>query len=308
MAALDGRVEAVRRFNRFYTQKIGVLDEGLLHSPYSLTEVRVLYELAHRDRPVAAGLGKELGLDAGYLSRILRGFRAKGLVDRRPSDSDGRQSVLSLTARGRRALAPLEARASEEIAALLKRLPEPRQIRLVGAMRIIESVLEPFAGSQAPYLLRQHQPGDMGWVVQRHGELYAEEYGWNERFEALVAAIVARFIERFDPRRERCWIAERDGERLGSVFLVKDSGLTARLRMLLVEPEARGLGIGSRLVDECVRFARQAGYRRIRMWTQSILLAARKIYRRAGFRVLREEPEHHGFGKNLIAETWELKL
>src|SRR5438105_6648864 len=308
MAALDGRVEAVRRFNRFYTQKIGVLDEGLLHSPYSLTEVRVLYELAHRDRPVAAGLGKGLGLDAGSLSRILRGFRAKGIVDRRPSDSDGRQSVLSLTARGRRALAPLEARASEEIAALLKRLPEPRQIRLVGAMRIIESVLGPVAGSQAPYLLRQHQPGDMGWVVQRHGELYAEEYGWNERFEALVAAIVARFVERFDPRRERCWIAERDGVRLGSVFLVKESGLTARLRMLLVEPEARGPGIGSRLVDECIRFARQAGYRGIRLWTQSILLAARKIYRRAGFRVLREEPEHHGFGKNLIAETWELKL
>lgn len=305
---LDRRIGAVRQFNRFYTRQIGVLQEGLLGSPFSLTEVRVLYELVHRDRPTAADLGRELGLDAGYLSRILRGFERRGLIEKARSHADGRETLLSLTKKGQRTFAPLDARSSAEIGGLLGRLSPHKQTRLVEAMRIVEGLL---GGAdpehQTPVLLRPHQPGDMGWVVHRHGVLYAREYGWDERFEALVAEIVAAFIQHFDPKRARCWIAERDGEIVGSVFLVKKSKMVAQLRLLLVEPAARGLGLGSRLVSECERFARQAGYRKIVLWTNSVLRAARHIYEEAGYRLVHEE-RHHSFGHDLIGETWELDL
>jgi DNA-binding MarR family transcriptional regulator/GNAT superfamily N-acetyltransferase len=307
-AEIDQRVGAVRRFNRFYTKRIGVLHEGLLGSALSLTEVRVLYELAHREQPTAAALAKELDLDAGYLSRILRGFRRRGLISKTPSRTDGRQSLLSLTAKGREVFAPLNQRSHDDVAAMLRELPADKQRRLVEAMSTIETLLgavppEP----KVPYLLRPHQPGDMGWVVHRHGMLYAQEYGWDETFEALVAEITAKFIQGFDPKRERCWIAEREGEVVGSVFLVKQSETVAKLRLMYVEPKARGLGIGSRLVHECIRFARQVGYRKITLWTNSVLRAARRIYERAGFRLVREEP-HHSFGHDLIGETWEVEL
>ena len=301
------RVDAVRSFNRFYTKQIGVLHEGLLGSPYSLTEVRVLYELAHREQPTAAELGKELGLDAGYLSRILRGFEKRGLVARVRSRTDGRQSLLSLTADGKKAFAPLNARSHDEVAGMLGRLSAAEQDRLIGAMRAIEMLLGARLEPKVPYLLRPHQPGDMGWIIHRHGALYAQEYGWDETFEALVAEIAAKFIQSFDPKRERCWIAEREGEIVGSVFLVRRSKTVGKLRLMYVEPKARGLGIGSRLVEECIRFARQAGYRKMVLWTNSVLAAARHIYEKAGFRLVHEEP-HHSFGHDLVGETWELKL
>jgi len=300
-------VPAVRRFNRFYTQKIGVLHEHLLHSPFSLAQVRVLYELAHRDRPTAAELGKDLGLDPGYLSRILGSFQRRGFLRRARSESDARQSLLALTAKGHAAFAPLEARQDQEVAAMLAALAPAARKRLVEAMSTVEELLHARPGA-TPYCLRSHQPGDMGWVVHRHGALYWQEYRYDERFEALVAEIVAEFIQNFDARRERCWIAERDGEIAGSVFLVKKSDAIAKLRLLLVEPSARGLGIGRRLVSECVRFARQVSYRKITLWTQSELHAARSLYRKAGFRLVNKHA-HDSFGrKHLVAETWELKL
>ena len=301
------RVDAVRSFNRFYTKRIGVLHGGLLGSPFSLTEVRVLYELAHRDRPTATELSGELGLDAGYLSRILRGFDRRGLVAKVRSEADGRQSLLSLTARGRKAFAPLNTRAHDEVEAMLSRLSPGEQGLLIEAMRTIQTLLGGRSEPRVPYLLRPHQPGDMGWVVHRHGALYAQEYGWDETFEALVAEITAKFIRHFDPKRERCWIAERDGEIVGSVFLVQRSKTVGQLRLMYVEPKARGLGIGSRLVDECVRFARQVGYRKVVLWTNSVLDAARHIYEKAGFRLIHSEP-HTSFGHDLIGETWELAL
>lgn len=303
----EARVAAVRHFNRFYTQKIGVLNEGLLRSPFSLTEARVLYELAHRRQPTAAALCQDLGLDPGYLSRILRAFARRGLVDRTTSDTDGRRQLLSLTARGRAEFAPLDKRSRREIGGLLNELTAGEQSRLVGAMHTVEGLLGVRPNGTSPCRLRPHRPGDMGWVVHRHGALYAEEYGWDERFEALVADIVAKFIDNFDPEMEHCWIAERDGDIVGSVFLVKKSKTVARLRLLLVEPTARGLGIGARLVEECLRFARQAGYRKITLWTNDILHAARHIYERAGFQKVGSEP-HHSFGHDLIGETWELRL
>ena len=305
--SLHRRIASVRRFNRFYTRQIGVLGEGYLESPFSLTEVRVLYELAHRDKTTASELARELGLDAGYLSRVLRGFKKRGLIDRKRSDLDGRQSLLWLTEQGREVFAPLDARARVDIGAMLSRLSATEQDRLVEAIHTIERLLGAQPERKVPYLLRPHQPGDMGWVVHRHGVLYAQEYGWDEQFEALVASIVAKFIQRYDPRRERCWIAERDGESVGSVFLVKRTQTVAQLRLLLVEPKARGLGIGARLVDECVRFARSVGYRKIALWTNSVLYAARHIYEEAGFSLVHKEP-HHSFGHDLIGETWELKL
>jgi len=304
---LGQRVEAARRFNRFYTRKIGVLRAGAYHSPFSLTEVRVLYELAHRHQPTATALGRELGLDAGYLSRILRGFERRGLVLKTRSATDGRQSHLALTARGRRVFAPLNARSHREVAAMLRGLSPTAQQRLVDAMRTIERLLGDGVAPSPSYLLRAPQPGDLGWVVYRHGALYAHEYHYDQRFEALVADIVAHFVQHVDPERERCWIAERDREVVGSVFLVKHTPTVAQLRLLLVEPQARGLGIGRRLVSECVRFARQAGYRKVVLWTQSELRAARRLYEAAGFALVRKE-RHHSFGRALVAETWELKL
>jgi DNA-binding MarR family transcriptional regulator/GNAT superfamily N-acetyltransferase len=303
-------VQTVRRFNRFYTRQIGVLNEGLLESPFSLAELRVLYELAHRQEPTAGQLAQELALDDGYLSRILRAFRSRGLIARKRADADRRQRLLTLTSKGRSIFASLNARSDEQVATMLRGLSPTEQERLVSAMGTIEQLLardETSQPSRAPYLLRQHRPGDMGWVVYRHGVLYSQEYGWDERFEALVADVVAKFIQQFDPRTERCWIAERDGENVGSVFLVRHTVTIAKLRLLLVEPSARGSGIGHRLVDECIRFARQVGYRKITLWTNSVLHAARRIYERAGF-VLVEEKPHRMFGDDLVGQTWDLKL
>ena len=305
---VEQTISAVRSFNRFYTRQIGVLREGLLKSPFSLAEVRVLYEIAHRERPTATELCRQLGLDPGYLSRILRGFEKRGLVRKSASQKDSRQSLLGLTARGRKTFATLDARQHEEIAAWLRRLPLSEQARLVRAMGVIEGVLGAGPEPRTPYILRPHQPGDMGWVVHRHGVLYAQEYGYDETFEALVAEIAARFIRRFDPKRERCWIAEKDGEIVGSVFLVKKSQTVAKLRLLLVEPSARGLGIGKRLVGECLRFARQVGYKKIVLWTQSELPAARHLYQEAGFRLVKQE-KHRSWGRDdLVSQIWEMKL
>lgn len=307
-SAMDDTVSTVRRFNRFYTRQIGLLQEGLYKSPFSLTEVRVLYELAHRERPTASELGRDLGLDAGYLSRILRSFEKRKLLVREPSQKDARQSHLALTPRGRKVFAPLDVRSQEEVAAMLAKVPPPEQARLVQAMGTIEKLLGGRPEPKVPYILRPHQPGDMGWMVYRHGVLYSQEYGYDERFEALVAKIAAEFIEHLDPKRERCWIAEKDGERVGSVLLVKKSKTIAKLRVLLVEPSARGLGIGRRLVEECIRFARQVGYKKMMLWTQSELTAARGIYEKAGFKLIRKE-KHVDWGREkLISETWELKL
>lgn len=304
---LSRRIEAVRRFNRFYTKQIGVLHERLLGSPFSLTEARVIYELAQHERTTATELANELGLDRGYLSRLLRGFKKGGLIRKEPWPTDGRQVALSLTERGREAFAMLNGRSCREVEAMLSHIPAADQNRLVKAMETIEEVLGTKLEPKGTYILRPHQPGDMGWVVHRHGVLYAEEHGWDERFEALVASIVARFIQRYQPGQERCWIAEMEGENVGSVFLVKRSRRVAQLRLLLVEPKARGLGIGTRLVDECIRFARQKGYRKIVLWTNSILHAARHIYEKAGFHLVHEEA-HRSFGHSLIGQTWELKL
>lgn len=305
--AVSANIETIRQFNRFYTRQIGVLDEGLLKSPYSLTEVRVLYELAHRKQPTAKSLCSDLGLDAGYLSRILTNFEKRGLLEKRPSESDGRQNLLSLTAEGRKVLAPLEARSQQEVAGMLAKLPVSQQSQLLKAMLSIQTLLSPESKTRTPYVLRSHRPGDMGWVVHRHGVLYSQEYGYDERFEALVAEIVAEFIQNLDPKRERCWIAERGEEIVGSIFLVKKSRTVAKLRLLLVEPSARGLGLGKRLVDECIRFGRAVGYKKIVLWTQSELRAARHLYEMAGFQLIEEKP-HQSWGQNLTAEIWELKL
>jgi len=301
---------AVRRFNRFYTRQIGLLQHGLLDSPFSLTEVRILYEIAHRERVRATDLCADLRLDAGYLSRILAQFEKRGWIQRTASPADRRQSLLTLTAKGNANLRPLEERSDRQVEQMLSKLMPASRQHLVASMQSIEQILSPEATGVAaePYVLRAHQPGDMGWVVCRHGALYSEEYHYDERFEALVAEIVAEFINRFDPKRERCWIAEREGERAGSVFLVRKSATVSKLRLLLVEPSARGLGIGHRLVEECVRFARQVGYKKMVLWTQSELKAARAIYQKAGFQLIGEE-KHDSWGrKNLVAETWELKL
>jgi DNA-binding MarR family transcriptional regulator/N-acetylglutamate synthase-like GNAT family acetyltransferase len=312
MADLSPRIDTVRRFNRFYTRHIGVLQEGWLNSPFSLTEARVLYELAHLEKPTATAVRNSLELDAGYLSRILSSFEKRGLVEKTPSEDDGRQSILALTEEGRQQFAPIDAQTNDQVGAMLAKLRENEQRQLIEAIRNIEKLLAPAdpaesAAKASSYLLRPHQLGDMGWIVHRQGVLYAQEYGYDEQFEALVAEIVAKFIQHYDPKRERCWITEKDGEVVGSVFLVAHSKSTAKLRLLYVEPSARGLGIGSRLVSECVRFARQAGYKKMVLWTQSELDAARHIYKKAGFQVV-ERKKHHSFSKDLVAETWELTL
>jgi DNA-binding MarR family transcriptional regulator/GNAT superfamily N-acetyltransferase len=301
------RVAAVRDFNRFYTSRIGVLNEGYLSSRYSLTEVRVLYELAHRGSTTATELRRKLGIDAGYLSRILRSFARRGLLARTAAKDDARKSNLRLTGRGKATVAPLEAKARDQIGVMLDNVPAAEQERLVASMRTIERGLRPGPRGTPKVTLRPHRPGDMGWVVERHGSLYWQEYGWDESFEALVADIVAKFITHLDPKRERCWIAEVDGERVGCVFCVNKSKTVAKLRLLLVEPQARGLGVGSRLVDECIRFARAAGYREITLWTNDVLVAARRIYERAGFELVESE-RHRSFGKALVGQNWRLRL
>lgn len=309
MQPIEQRAEHVRDFNRFYTRRIGALGAGHLGSAFSLTEVRILYELAHADGPTATDLARNLDLDKGYLSRALRRFHRLGLVTSTVHDRDRRRKGLRLTRKGERAFAPLDRKARDEVVGMLERLPADDQRRVVDAMRAIRGALEPAAAteSEPAYVLRAHQPGDMGWVVHRHGALYTREYGWNDRFEALVARVVAEFLENFDPARERCWIAERNGEIVGSIFVVAKSRTVAKLRLLLVEPSARGLGIGSRLVDEVIRFARQVGYRRIVLWTQRELTSARRIYKAAGFHLVSDE-EHEMFGVPLRAETWEMAL
>jgi len=315
-AAAEQQTQSIRRFNRFYTLQIGLLNEGLLDSPFSLTEVRTLYELAHREQSTAVELCKELGLDAGYLSRILRKFEKQRLIERKISREDARQSLLRLTEQGKRVFKPLDARSTEQVGAIIGSLRPTERKELVHAMDTIESILDPggrvknaeLTNGGAAYVLRSHKPGDMGWVVHRHGVLYSQEYGYDERFEAMVAGIVAEFVEHYNPARERCWMAERNGQIVGSIFLVEKTKTVAKLRMLLVEPSARGLGIGQRLVDECVRFARKAGYKTIMLWTQSELGTARSIYERAGFRLVGKE-RHSSWGrKDLVAETWRLKL
>ncbi|MDO8980136.1 MAG: helix-turn-helix domain-containing GNAT family N-acetyltransferase [Afipia sp.] len=302
----EARIAAIRRFNRFYTRKIGVLEQQLLESPYSLTEARVLFELAHRDEPTAKEIGAQLDLDPGYLSRIVQTFMEKGLVTRKPVPSDRRQFRLALTAKGRLAYGRLNRSSHDEIGEMLEKLPGGGEERLVAAMTTIEQLLGDDAG-HPEITLRTHQPGDMGWIVQQHGLLYTREYGWDISFEGLCAEIVAQFLKDFDPARERCWIAEIDDRQVGSVFLVKHSDEVAKIRLLLTDPAGRGLGIGKRLVGECIAFARSCGYRKITLWTQSMLLAARGIYQNAGFVHVATEP-HRSFGHDLIGETWELTL
>jgi DNA-binding MarR family transcriptional regulator/GNAT superfamily N-acetyltransferase len=299
-------VAAMRRFNRLYTRRIGLLEEHFLHSPFSLTEARVLYEIAHGQRPSAKEIGKTLKLDAGYLSRILRRFARDGLIRRETSPDDARLAFITLTKKGARAFAPIDSNSQAEAAAVLKSLGKGGRSRAASAMRTLTALLDR-ENSSPSVNLRKHRPGDLGWIVSRHGALYAQEYGWNEKFEGLVAEIVAEFVRGHDEKRARCWIAELNGEPVGSVAVVGADRETAKLRLLLVEPEARGFGLGKKLVDECIRFARAAGYRKITLWAQSILVAARGIYERAGFRKVREEP-HALFGTKLMGETWDLEL
>lgn len=305
----DENIAAVRKFNRFYTKKIGALDKGHLDSPFSLTDVRVMYEVANGNYVTAGDIGKALDLDAGYLSRMLAGFKKQGLLAGKRSAADGRQILLSLTKKGERTFSSLNDRTYKTVKAMLEKLTGEERAGLIAAMEKIERLLgsDEQRERKVPYIIRNHQPGDIGWVTYRHGVLYSQEYGWDERFEALVAEIAAQFISNFDAKRERCWIAEREGEIAGSVFLVKKTDTVAKLRMLLVEPSARGLGIGGRLVSECTRFAHRTGYRKIVLWTQSNLSSARKIYQAEGYKLIKEEP-HHSFGHDLTAETWELKL
>ena len=304
---LQARVESVRRFNRFFTRRIGALREGLLHSPYSLAEARVLFEVARGEGLAASDLVRDLGLDPGYLSRILARFERRGLLERARSERDGRRRLLRLTTAGEAAFSELDRRSRDEVAGMLRGLSEEDQRKLLGATRIIEEVLGGDGTPPEPFLLRRHEPGDMGWVVQRHGELYSREYGWDERFEALVARIVADFVDGYDPEMERCWIAETGGKNVGCVFVVRENDEVAKLRLLLVEPEARGMGLGARLVEECVRFSRDRGYGKLVLWTNSVLASARRIYEEQGFRLVDEE-EHHSFGTDLVGQNWEREL
>jgi len=302
---LAHRAQAVRRFSRLYTQRIRVLDERYLDTAYPLAAVRTIFELGERGMAIAADLARDLGLDPGHLSRLVNRLQRDGLVERRATAHDRRQSVLSLTDRGRALFDTVNRRSQEEISALLATLPEADQRRLVQSLGAAAEVL---GGRQPPIVvLREHRPGDMGWVVQAHGALYATEYGWDERFEALVAEIVAHFLRTFDPARERCWIAERDGVPVGCVFVVRQDDDVAKLRLLLVEPAARGCGLGRTLVRECIRFARDAGYGRLVLWTNDVLVAARAIYESEGFRLVGQAP-HADFGKPMVGETWELTL
>ncbi len=309
---MDSPVAEVRAFTRFYTAVIGVLDEGLLGTPYSVTEARVLFELAQSDATDVADLRRGLRLDSGYMSRIAARLEADGLVTRAPSGRDARRQVLALTPRGREVFADLDARSADQVGHLLDKLGEADQERLVTAMGTVRSLLGAAQGDGLPatartVVLREPGPGDLGWVVARHGSVYAAEYGWNAEFEGLVARIVADYAAAHDPRREAAWIAELDGEPVGCVFCVARDDTTAQLRILLVDPAARGLGIGARLVAECLRFATTAGYESMMLWTNDVLTSARRIYEAAGFRLVDEEP-HHSFGQDLVGQVWERRL
>jgi DNA-binding MarR family transcriptional regulator/GNAT superfamily N-acetyltransferase len=305
--SFEDRIAAVRRFNRFYTQRIGVLQDGWAESPFSLTEARVLYEIWQRDGATASDIARDLGLDAGYLSRMLRRFHKRGLIGKQTSAADARQSFLSLTERGRKAFAPIEARTKRQVGGMLRRLTASQQTDLVSALRTSETLLSERAKTAPDVILRQPKPGDFGWIVMRHAVLYRHEYGWIEPFEGVCAQIVADFVNKFDERRERCWIAEIDGQNVGSIFLAKETDEVARLRLLLVEPSARGHGIGKRLTDKCIHFARQCGYRRITLWTHSVLLPARHIYQQAGFRLTSSEPRQ-SWGQDVVSEHWDMTL
>ena len=303
----ESQVAAIRDFSRFYTRKLGIIEPKLLHSPFTLQEARIMYEIAHRAACTATDLTRDLGLDPGFLSRTLQALQRRQIVTRKPSKDDGRVNELSLSAKGRAASAELERRSREEVERLLAGLDAAQRAAVVQAMTTIEQTLEPPPQKPPGFLLRSHRPGDIGWVVSRHGAIYAQEFGWDISFEALVAEIAGKFLTSYDPAREHCWIAEVAGEPVGSVFLVKGSDDVAKLRLLLVEKKARGLGVGRALTEQCIRFARERGYREITLWTQSMLLAARGIYQAAGFRRVKEEP-HHSFGVDLVGETWELEL
>lgn len=303
----DRRIGAVRSFSRFYTRRIGLLQHRFLQSSFSLTQGRVLYEIAHGTRRTASDIVTSLGIDAGYLSRILRGFEERELITRKRASDDGRQAMLSLTAKGRLAYAALDKRSQDEVGGMLSELSDADQRRVVGAMNTIEGVMSHQQGHMPAVSLRPHRAGDMGWVVARHGTLYAQEYGWDSTIEAITAEIVAAFLKKHDPACERCWIAELDGEAVGSIFLMRERADVARIRLLIVDPKARGLGIGNRLVDECISFAKIAGYRRITLWTHAVLTAARAIYKQRGFQLVRQWV-HEDFGKPLESETWELVL
>jgi DNA-binding MarR family transcriptional regulator/ribosomal protein S18 acetylase RimI-like enzyme len=305
------RIAMVRRFNRFYTRQLGVLRKTYLDSPYSLGEARVLYEIANGGALTASDIGRALDLDAGYLSRTLRNFEKRGLIERKASADDARQSHLALTARGRKSFAPLERRSQRDIAAMLGRLEPADEARLIAAMTTIKELLDGAAEhNPAPerrYILRAPKSGDFGWIVQRHAELYGQEYGWIAPFEGVCAQIVADFVNKFDRKRERCWIAEMNGENVGSIMLAKETESVARIRLLLVDPKARGLGLGARLTDECIRFARRAGYKKMTLWTHSVLTAARHIYQKAGFKLMRTE-RHRSWGRPVVSEHWDLQL
>jgi DNA-binding MarR family transcriptional regulator/GNAT superfamily N-acetyltransferase len=306
-ATLESQIATVRGFSRFYTRKLGIIEPKLLASPWTLQEARIIYEVAQHESCTATELVGTLGLDAGFLSRTLQALQRRQIVARKPSRADRRANEISLTAKGRAAFAELDRRSREEVGALLTTLDDRERAIIVNAMTTIEQVLEPPAQKPAGFMLRSHRPGDIGWIVSRHGAVYAQEYDWDISFEALAAEITAQFLRSYDSRREQCWIAEIDGEPVGSIFLVKASDDIAKIRLLLVEKKARGLGVGRALVEQCIRFAGDAGYRSITLWTQSILIAARGIYQRAGFRRVGEQP-HHSFGVDLIGETWELAL
>jgi DNA-binding MarR family transcriptional regulator/N-acetylglutamate synthase-like GNAT family acetyltransferase len=308
-SSIDDRIVKIRRFNRFYTRQIGVIDGRYLATQFSLTEARVIYEIANTTDPSATMIKEITGLDAGYLSRIIQRLHRDGLVDKQITPHDGRQSILQLTDKGKTAFNNLNSRSQDGIREFLKPVSEADQIRMVKAMETIETILDPASvqSNRSPFIIRQPVCGDMGWVIQRHGEIYFEEYNWNEEFEALVAEIVAKFMHDFDAARERCWIAEKDGENIGCIFLVKKDEETAKLRLLLVDPKVRGMGLGAKLIEECIRFARRCGYKKMVLWTNSVLLEARHLYQKFGFTLVEQE-EHHSFGQDLVGENWELIL
>jgi DNA-binding MarR family transcriptional regulator/GNAT superfamily N-acetyltransferase len=307
----DSRIAAVRRFNRFYTRQIGVLRKNFLDSPYSLGEARVLYEIGNGKSRTATEIGRALDLDAGYLSRVLRDFEKRALIRRETSKHDARQSHLTLAPSGRKAFALLNRLSQRDIGTMLRKLAPARQSQLIDAMHTIEQLLGATDGEKPSeprdYIVREPRHGDFGWIVKRNAEIYAAEYGWTAPFEGVCAQIVADFVNKFDPKRERCWIAEMDGENVGSIMLANDGDGTARVRLLILDPKARGLGIGARLVDECIRFARRAGYKKVTLWTHSVLAAARHIYQKAGFRLTRTE-RHRSWGRPVVSEYWDLQL